>query len=60
MNMSYCRFENTYNDLIDCLNNIEEQAETDRDERYRVRLIKLMYEDRDLIDELKNEESQYQ
>ena len=60
MNMSYCRFENTYNDLIDCLNNIEVAAETDRDERYRIRLIKLMYENMDLFDTLKNEEPQYQ
>ena len=26
-NMSYCRFENTYNDLLDCLENIEFEAE---------------------------------
>jgi hypothetical protein len=24
-NMSYCRFENTYRDLLDCLDNINEQ-----------------------------------
>ena len=23
MNMSYCRFENTVNDMIDCINNME-------------------------------------
>ena len=30
MNMSYCRFENTVNDMIDCINNmdISESAST--------------------------------
>lgn len=59
-NMSYCMFENTYNDLIDCFNNIEQPAETARDERYRIRLIKLIAEHQDLIDELKNIEPEYQ
>ena len=59
-NMSYCRFENTYNDLLDCLENISEPCENERDERYRIRFIKLLAENIDLIDELKNEEPQYQ
>jgi hypothetical protein len=42
MNMSYCRFENTYNDLIDCIENMSKQSENDRDERYRERLLLLM------------------
>ena len=42
MNMSYCRFENTYNDLIDCIENMDKQSENDRDERYRERLLLLM------------------
>ena len=42
MNMSYCRFENTYNDLIDCIENMGKQSENDRDERYRERLLLLM------------------
>jgi len=25
-NMSYCRFENTYNDLVDCLTALEEEG----------------------------------
>lgn len=25
-NMSYCRFENTYNDLMDCYNNMEKST----------------------------------
>jgi hypothetical protein len=40
--MSYCRFENTYNDLVDCLENIAEPAGNERDERYRLRLIELL------------------
>jgi hypothetical protein len=42
MNMSYCRFENTYNDLIDCVENMGKQSENDRDEVYRERLLLLM------------------
>ena len=40
--MSYCRFENTYNELIDCMENLNKAAENERDERYRIRLIELM------------------
>jgi hypothetical protein len=43
-NMSYCRFENTYNDLIDCIENLNKVADSERDERYRKRLIELMIE----------------
>jgi hypothetical protein len=41
-NMSYCRFENTYNDLIDCIENLNVSAKNERDERYRIRLIELL------------------
>jgi hypothetical protein len=54
-NMSYCRFENTYNDLLDCFENIEQEAENMRDERYRVRLILLLKENMDLIEDLNEE-----
>ena len=54
-NMSYCRFENTYNDLLDCLENIEFEAENERDERYRVRMIRLLHENIDFIEDLKQE-----
>ena len=47
MNMSYCRFENTYNDLIDCIENMHKEAGNERDERYRVRLLQLM---KDIVD----------
>jgi hypothetical protein len=53
-NMSYCRFENTYNDLIDCLENISDEASNERDERYRIRMIQLLKENIDLIEELNN------
>lgn len=58
--MSYCRFENTYHDLLDCFNNITEEAGNDRDERFRIRLIKFLAENADLIDELKDIEPEYQ
>jgi hypothetical protein len=41
-NMSYCRFENTYNELIDCIENLNKVASNERDEWYRIRLIELM------------------
>ena len=59
-NMSYCRFENTYNDLIDCLDNISSEAGNERDERYRIRLIKLLADNMDLISDLKDIEPEYQ
>ena len=54
-NMSYCRFENTYSDLLDCLENISDVAENGRDERYRIRLIQLLKENKDLIEELEDQ-----
>lgn len=39
-NMSYCRFENTYRDLQDCYDNINNQL-SDREHAYRERLVKL-------------------
>lgn len=38
-NMSYCRFENTYLDLQDCIDNMHKKCNNDRDERYRKRLL---------------------
>ena len=42
MNMSYCRFENTYNDLVDCFDNIWNEAENMRDEKYRKYMIEFL------------------
>jgi len=39
-NMSYCRFQNTYNDLVDCYENME-NINSDSEKRYRTRLIEL-------------------
>ena len=61
-NMSYCRFENTYNDLVDCLENISDEASNDRDERYRIRMIRLLSNNigliENLIDEVNNNHDQ--
>ena len=38
--MSYCRFQNTYNDLVDCYENME-NVNSDSEKRYRTRLIEL-------------------
>jgi hypothetical protein len=54
-NMSYCRFENTYNDLIDCLDNIRDEASNDRDERYRIKMIRLLSDKIGLIENLIDE-----
>jgi len=41
--MSYCRFENTFNDLLDCLRNITEETNS-RDERFRKQMIDILVE----------------
>ena len=51
-NMSYCRFENTYHDLVDCFDNIWEEAENERDERYRQRMIEFLKGRIDDIEEM--------
>lgn len=43
-NMSYCRFENTMNDLRDCLNHIHRKAENEYDEQARQSMIELFRE----------------
>lgn len=60
-NMSYCRFENTFGDLIDCLENITEETNS-RDEGYRKRLVELLLnmvencdDEADLMSYLENE-----
>ena len=53
--MSYCRFENTFNDLIDCFDNIWEEAENMRDERFRKTMIRFPKERIDEIEELNEE-----
>ena len=53
--MSYCRFENTYHDLIDCFDNIWEEAENERDERHRKNLIRFLKDRLDEIEELSEE-----
>jgi len=40
-NMSYCRFENTLSDLVDCFLYITEETNS-RDENFRLRLITLL------------------
>jgi hypothetical protein len=41
-NMSYCRFENTYSDMVDCLANINRVASNDIDESFRKRLLQIV------------------
>ena len=46
-NMSYCRFENTYKDLLDCLNAMNNEL-SEREAGYRERLVDVCKE---IIDE---------
>ena len=45
-NMGYCRFENTYHDLVDCWENFEDpQSErSESEQRYCDKLVKLCEE----------------
>lgn len=38
-NMSYCRFENTYNDLIDCEDHVNDDDLDAEEKRYRDKLV---------------------
>lgn len=54
-NMSYCRNENTYLDLQDALEYITQVAESDRDERFRKKLIYLIMDTAEMFEEMKKE-----
>ena len=54
-NMSYCKFEHTYHDLIDCFDTIWTEAESERDERNRKYMIRFLKERIDEIEELNRE-----
>lgn len=43
-NISYCRFENTHNDLMDCYHNMDDDDLSENESRFRERLIKLCVE----------------
>ena len=44
-NMSYCRFENTANDLADCIDHFDNVANlADSEARYRLELIEMAAE----------------
>jgi len=48
-NMSYCRFQNTLQDLRDCLEHISDKDVSEEEEKARARLINVC---RDIIDEV--------
>jgi len=53
MNMSYCRFENTYRDLRDCYEAICDREKVEDDERdYRKQLIFLC---REIVEEVEGD-----
>ena len=54
-NMSYCRFQNTYSDLQDCYEALEENGFdelSDSEKKYAIRLVKIC---RDISDEFIDE-----
>lgn len=63
-NMSYCRFYNTYHDLVDCKNALyNEDISSDEEKRYAKKLIELCnkiaenYEP-EFIDEITNDDEE--
>ena len=47
-NMSYCRFENTYKDLLDCYRNLDDSVNSKSEQRYRDSLVNLC---KDIVNE---------
>ena len=41
MNRSYCRFENTYHDLLDCEKHLDDEDLDDVELNYKLQLIEL-------------------
>lgn len=62
-NMSYCRFENTYKDLLDCSANLE-NLNSESEKRYRAKLIELceeiVYEGKQIIEKEDEDEEESQ
>lgn len=60
-NMSYCRFENTYQDLVDCVNALEDiaydgESISEREWRYAKRMRDLCEQFLETFDEIDEEE----
>lgn len=55
-NMGYCRFENTYNDLLDCYESMDvsEEKLNPSEEKYRQKIINLC---KDIVGDFAEEES---
>jgi hypothetical protein len=64
-NMSYCRFENTYRDLMDCYHNINNNDLSKGENEYRERMIKICqdildeYDPNSFVEEEEGEEDKY-
>lgn len=52
-NMSYCRFENTHGDLLDCLEHILDTDLSDLEHKYRQRLVDVC---REIVDTVGDED----
>jgi len=49
-NMSYCRFENTVSNLVDCRDHINDDSLSDDEERAKVRLLTICEDILDSVD----------
>ena len=54
-NMSYCRFENTFRDLQDCVDNIH-NVSSEREKRYRSRMFDLCQQFMEEYDDVKHDD----
>jgi len=58
-NMSYCRFENTLQDLEDCYEHLSDDlSDSKYEQRARERLIQLCYDITNLAESLEDEEAE--
>ena len=55
MNLSYCRFENTYSDLMDCYEAMGSDDLSELETRYRQKLIALA---KDIVDDFGDDDGQ--
>lgn len=59
-NMSYCRFENTFRDMQECEEHMDDRDLSESENKYRIRMIEMCkevaacYEDSNLEDEFKD------
>lgn len=59
-NMSYCRWENTYEDLLDCIESIgevETKELSKTEQKFKEKVLELCYENANLYEEMIDKQS---